>query len=46
MKKIRRLSPIIAIALVALAASFAGLPFATASVDHVPQQGTTMDIPF
>ena len=46
MKKIRRMSPIIAIAFVAIAASFAGLPFATASVDHAPQQGATMSIPF
>jgi hypothetical protein len=46
MKKLRRISPIIAIAFVALAASFAGLPFATASVDHAPQQGATMSIPF
>lgn len=47
MKKIRRISPIIAIAFVALAASFAGLPYATASVDQAPQQqGATMSIPF
>lgn len=46
MKKIRRLSPIIAIAFVAIAAGFAGLPFATASVDHAPQPGATMSIPF
>lgn len=46
MKNIRRMSPIIAIAFVAIAASFAGLPFATASVDHAPQQGATMSIPF
>lgn len=47
MKKIRRSAPIIAIAFVALAASFAGLPYATASADQAPQQqGATMSIPF
>lgn len=46
MKKIRRTAPLIAVACIALAAAFAGLPFASASVDQAPQQGATMSIPF
>lgn len=46
MKKIRRNAPLIALAFVVVAVAFAGLPFATASVDHAPQQGATMSIPF